>query len=217
MRYDKNIAIKLRKQRKSYNEINKLLGIPKSTLAGWFKDDIGSQKIKMLLSGKSNKLVAERIKKFVQGNRERWDKIRADIEEEANREFKILSKKPLFIAGTMLYWAEGDNVFKNPLRFTNTNALMISLYVKFLIKILNVPMSDLRANLILYEDLIEKECINFWSQISTISKNQFYKTQFIKGRHKTRRLPHGICMIINTKRKIKIKITIWIDLLSRLL
>ena len=32
-------AFKLRKQKKSYNEINRQLGIPKSTLSSWFKTD----------------------------------------------------------------------------------------------------------------------------------------------------------------------------------
>lgn len=215
MRYNKNAAIKLRRQGKSYNEIYKLLRIPKSTLSYWFKNDKKSQKIKLTLSGKSNKLVAERIKKFVRNNKKRWEKIRADAREEARKEFKFLSQNPLFTAGVMLYWAEGDSVLKNPLRFTNTNASMIALYVKFLIKVCGVPKEDLRANIILYKDLDERYNINFWSRASTIPKIQFYKTQYIKGKHKTKRLTNGICMIICNKRIRKEKMMVWIDLLSK--
>ena len=215
MRHDKNIAIKFRRQGKSYNEINKLLGIPKGTLASWFKNNKESQKIKLALSGKSNKVVAKRIRIFVKNNKERWEKIRSDARDEAKKEFKILSKNPLFVAGVMLYWAEGDSVLKNPLRFTNTSASMISLYVKFLINVLSIPKEDLRANIILYKDLADRKNIDFWSKTSTIPKNQFYKTQYIQGRHKTRRLINGICMIIYSKRIIKEKMIIWIDLLAK--
>jgi len=34
---DKILAIKMRRQGKTYNEINRLLSIPKSTLSGWFR------------------------------------------------------------------------------------------------------------------------------------------------------------------------------------
>ena len=38
MRKDKNLAIKLRKQGYSYNQINDKLGISKSTLSYWLRD-----------------------------------------------------------------------------------------------------------------------------------------------------------------------------------
>ena len=38
MRLDKNQALKLRLLGKSYNEINKALGVPKATLSDWFAD-----------------------------------------------------------------------------------------------------------------------------------------------------------------------------------
>jgi hypothetical protein len=86
-----------------------------------------------------------------------------------------------------------------------------------LITSLNVPKENLRATLILYPDLSEERCINFWARIIGIPKSQFYKTQFIKGRHPTKRLAHGICMIMCGNRQLKEKIMVWIDLLSKTL
>jgi len=40
MRKEKNAAIQLRKEGKSYSEVSKILCIPKSTLSYWFKDII---------------------------------------------------------------------------------------------------------------------------------------------------------------------------------
>ncbi len=45
MRNDKKEATDLRKSGKSFNQIHKELGIPVSTLSGWFKDKKWSQQI----------------------------------------------------------------------------------------------------------------------------------------------------------------------------
>jgi len=92
---------------------------------------------------------------------------------------------------------------------------MIALYTKFLTKSLNIPKENLRPTVILYPDLSEEKCLNFWVAIIGIPKSQFYKTKFIKGRHPTKRLSNGICMIACGNRQIKEKILIWIDLLSK--
>ena len=217
MRKDKIVAFKLRKQGKSYNEINKILGISKSTLSEWFKNNPESQKIKAALSARSNNNVTERIKRFVRENKLRWNKWREVAREEAKKEFVILVKKPLFIAGTMLYWGEGDSKPRNPVRLTNTDPRMIALYVKFLTNILNIPKEKIKASIILYSDLSEETCLNFWSNITKLSKSQFYKTQFIKGQHPTARLTNGICMVICNSRQLKEKMIVWIDLLSKIL
>lgn len=217
MKNNKGLAIKLRRENKSYNEISKILKIPKSTLSDWFKNDPRSQKIKMALSQKSNPNIAKRIHLFTELNKQRWEKWREEARKEAKIEFIKLLNKPLFIAGLMLYWGEGDNKPKNPLRLTNTNPKVISLYVKFLITILRIPKKIIKINLILYPDLNEKKCLNFWSNITDINSANFYKTQFIKGRHPTKRVNNGICMIICNSRQLKEKILTWIDLLSNTL
>ena len=214
---EKYLAIKLRKQNKSYDEINKILGIPKGTLAGWLKNDPSSKKAKLFLNSKSNKRVADRIKKFVEENRKRHKNRRKNIQDDAIKQFKILRKDYLFVAGTMLYWAEGDNKLGNPFRLTNTDPRMISLYIKYLIKILDISKKDIRPAIILYPDLSEEECVRFWSKVTGIVSEQFYKTQFIKGKHPTKRLSYGICMVNCNNRPTKQKVLTWIDLLSKTL
>ncbi|MEK9173595.1 MAG: helix-turn-helix domain-containing protein [Patescibacteria group bacterium] len=215
MRTDREGAVRLRKLGKSYYEISRALGIPKSTLSVWFKDDPMSQEVKLKLSSKSNIRVAERIKKFSENNKRKWELWRAEARYEAKKDFESLAKNPLFIAGNMLYWAEGDSKVKNPLRLTNTDPRMIRLYVKFLIRILKIDKNKIRATLILYPDLNKNSCINFWSKEIDLPRSQFYKTQFIEGRHPTSRLSRGICMIGNNSRQLKEKVLIWIDLLSK--
>lgn len=217
MRKDKDSALKLRRDNKSYNEITRILGIPKSTLATWFKKDELSQKTKKLLIKQSNEKSRNRIKTLIKINRIRWEKLRETAHQEAKKDFSFLIKNPLFVAGVSLYWAEGDSKIGNPFRLSNTDPKMISLYVNFLIRVLNIPKENLRAALILYPDLFEEKCIKFWAKIIGIPKSQFYKTQFIKGSHPTKRLSNGICMIICGNRQSKEKIMVWIDLLSKTL
>lgn len=217
MRNDKASALQLRRNNKSYNEISRELNIPKSTLSGWFANDGDSRKVKRRLSDKRSANVAARIKKFVEGNKKRWSAWRENARNEAKRTFPKICSDPLFIAGLMLYWAEGDNQKKTPFRFTNTNPKMIALYAKFLKKILKIPSQRIRPTAILYPDLNEKECVDFWSKVVGVPPTQFYKTQFIKGRHPKKRLSHGICTIMCGNGQTKEMVRVWIDLLSKTL
>ncbi|MEK7653977.1 MAG: hypothetical protein AAB345_01690 [Patescibacteria group bacterium] len=210
----KNLAVKMRLQNRSYNEISRTFGIPKSTLSGWFKNHAESKRIKKLLSQSSSPKIAERIKKFVAGNKERWLKWRQQAKHEAESEFRQHAPDPLFIAGLMLYWGEGDSKPKNPVRLTNSNPKMIALYTKFLRHSLKVPTTKIKVGLILYKDISRERAQKFWSEASGLSINQFYKTQYIKGRHPTKRLENGICMVIVNSAYLKEKVLKWIDLLA---
>jgi len=53
MRTDKHLALKLRLQGKSYNEIKQVLGIPKATLSDWFATLELSDKAKSRINRKT--------------------------------------------------------------------------------------------------------------------------------------------------------------------
>jgi hypothetical protein len=212
MRGDKAIAINLRLQSKSYNEISGLLKVSKSTLSGWFRENPRSVKIRKALTLQSNQ---ERGKALGLFNALRWQKWREEARIEARKEFQKLADNPLFIAGLMLYWGEGDSKPQNAVKLTNTNAQMIALYIKFLLHAMKVPKEKIKAAIILYPDLIEQDCLAFWAKTTGLPLRQFHKTQVIQGRHKTNRLQNGICMITFSSRQLKEKMLVWIDLLSK--
>ena len=66
--------------------------------------------------------------------------------------------------------------------------------------------------LILYPDLSEKKCKDFWSKTSGIPISNFKKTQLIKGKHPTKKLTYGICIIQMNSRGLKEKLFTWINL-----
>jgi len=216
MRKDRYSAIKLRKQNKSYNEISKILNIPKSTLVYWFSDKNWSKDIKNKLSARNVLSLKKRLGLINRIRTKKWEKWREGFRTEARKEFKKFLKKPLFISGINLYWGEGDSVLKNGnVRLSNTDHRMISIFVRFLINIVGVPKEKIKCTMILYPDLKEEKCKLFWSNMGGIPSSQFYKTQFIKGKHPTKRLENGICMIQVLSRGIKEKIMVWIDLLYK--
>jgi hypothetical protein len=182
----------------------------------WFKDLQWSEKIKDNLTEKAIRLSKKRIKKVIKANKERWQKWRKNYREEAKKEFPALKSNPIFIAGLMLYWGEGDSNLKNMTRLTNTDPRMINLFCKFVIEILGVPKIDIRTHLTIYPDLSENKCKKYWSNKINLPINQFNKTQVIYGKHPTRRLEYGICSIRVPKScGFKEKIFVWIDLFSK--
>ena len=216
MRNDRHLALEMRKGGKSYNEISKILDIPKSTMHYWFKDLQWSEKIKDTLTEKAVVLSKKRIRIVIKANKAKWLKWREDFRKEAKNEFSELKTNPLFVAGLMLYWGEGDSNLKNMTRLTNTDPRMIGMFCKFVVEILRVPKKNIRAHLTIYPDLSENKCKKYWSNKIKLPINQFDKTQIIYGKHPTRRLENGICSIRVPKScGFKEKIFVWIDLFSK--
>jgi AcrR family transcriptional regulator len=216
MRNDRHLAIKLRKKGVSYNKISKELGIPKSTMSYWFRDKSWSQKIKKELTEKAQRLAKKQMRAMARANKRRWRVWRKQHREKAKEEFPILKSNPLFITGLMLYWGEGDSKLENgSVRLSNTDPEMIRIFSRFLQRVCRVLREKIRVYMILYPDLNEKICKKFWSKVSGIPESQFIKTQFIQGKHPTRRSANGICIVHVGSRGLKEKIFTWIKLYQR--
>lgn len=216
MRKDYDIAEKLRRQGKSYRQISSEMGISKSTLSVWFRDKFWADEIKNKLVSQNREIAIKKIKLMAAANREKWGKKHREWQEEARNEFSELKDKPLFLAGLMLYWGEGDKTLKNcQVKLANSDPAMIRLFVLFMKKVLNVPNEKIRANLLLYPDLIDSVQKNFWSKATGIPILQFRKSVFIHGRHPTRRLSYGVCNVMVGSRELKEKVTVWIELAHR--
>ena len=216
MRNDKHIAIKLRKRGKSYSKISKELDVPKSTLSNWFSDINWSKLIKVDLTKKANYIARKRLRSYNKKQKIFWEAWREQARQQARDSFSKLKSNPLFISGIMIYWGEGDSKIENShVRISNTNPDMIRLFNLFLRIICEVPKEKIKMAMILYPYLNESKCKNFWSKTSGISQNQFTKTQFIKGRHPTKRLTNGIALVYFSSRELKEKIFIWIELFHK--
>lgn len=214
MRNDQHLALNLRKKGASYAKISEELNIPKSTLNSWFKGLAWSENIKKRLTEKAERNSRKRIKKIIELNKARRKKIRSDCRQVAEKDFSKLKNNPLFVAGIMLYWGEGDQNLKYPVRLTNTDYRMIVLFKKFLLEVCGVKKRDVYLSLFIYPDINEERCKEFWKE--RIKINCFDKIQVIYGKHPTKRLENGICSIrVRQSTGLKEKILVWVSLLSK--
>ena len=203
----KKKAISLRKKGMSYNNIRKSLGIKsKGTLSYWFKNIEFSKKTKELLE-KNNRIAHE--KGLFNANRDRKIKIDRENNDAYINGIKLInsiSKNELLLIGTSLYWAEGTKSEKiNPaLNFSNSDPLMVSVYMKFLREILKIPEIKIRAGIHIYPSIPENKARKFWSSITKLPEDRFYIITQIsrasQGKRPFNTLPYGtIAIKINNR------------------
>jgi len=215
MRSDKSAATEMRRNGLSYKQIHEKLRVPKATLSDWFAHKEWSQKIKTRLDQRMRKEHTVRIIELDRVRGLHLQKVYAEARKEAREDFEILKFDPLFIAGIMLYWGEGDKRNRNQVRLTNTDPSMIALFVTFLLHACKIPEQRISAHLLIYPDNDAGTCKTYWSTTSKIELSKFTKCTLIQGRHKTNRLPYGICMVTVSSTYLKEKMTAWMELLPQ--
>ena len=216
MRKDKSQVILLRKKGLSYSQIQDRMNIPKSTLSDWLSSHEWSRKIKNRLQEthrKKSKIHIERL------NTKRTKALESAYQKaiiEANSEYLNYKYNPLFIAGLMLYWGEGDKSQKSShVRLGNTDPVLLRVFLKFMYDVCGVEKNKIWASVHIYTNLEEKECVDYWSTILGVPVQHFHKSQVLQGRHKTKRLPYGTCTIGTSSTYLKKKALFWIETLSK--
>ena len=214
MRLEKQEAINLRRNGKSYKEIHDTLGIPKSTLSDWFSTKDWSREIARKLNKESS---LESLKRLIFLNTQRkshLDNLYVQAREEAKEEFHFLRNDPLFISGMMIYWGEGDKRTSGQVRVSNSDPEMIKIFLSFLNKMCGTSSSRIWFNLLVYPDNDIKKVEAFWQSFLGAEKESFQKSVRLKGKEKTKRLEYGICNVGISSRYLKEKMLIWLKLLK---
>lgn len=220
MRQDKEKAILLRKQGKSYNEITEILGIPKSTLSFWLRNVKMPTEIEKEFWNKTRKKWAQNITTF---NKERAKIIREksrQAQATASKDIGKLSKRELFLVGVALYWAEGYKKTRWRIDFSNSDSLMIKLVMRFFREICNVKEDKFFATAQIHPNITPQKAVNYWSRITKIPKKQFLKTYTrITPTSKRKRafntLPYGTLRVSVSDVEITNKMKGWISGLEK--
>lgn len=215
MRKDKELATSMRKSGRSYMEIHRALKVPRATLSDWFSKADWSNDIRKRLTDAAQEISKVRMRELDRIRGINLTRAYEEARSEAREDFERLKYHPLFIAGLMLYWGEGDKRTHGQVRLINTGAEMIPLYVFFLRHICSIPEEKIGAAVIIYPDLNAQDCIKYWSEKSGISKDNFLKCTTIQGRHKTNRLSYGICSIYVSSTYFKAKMMKWLKILPQ--
>ncbi len=216
MRKDKLRAYELRREGKSYKKINRLLNIPLSTLASWFKDVDWSRQIRDELGTKASFLSPEKLAAIQKANKNRWAKKYAEYRSLAESEFASRKNRPTFIAGIMLYWGQGNKSLNDShVKLANNDPMMIRVFCNFLTEELGVALNKVAINLLLYPDLNDEMQKKQWSRSIGIQLSQFKKSSFITDKQSKRRLSYGVCNVRVSSRELKEKLLVWINLFQK--
>lgn len=179
-------AVVFRKNGYSFGMIREELGVAKGTLSFWLRD-IPIEKIsrKAQQRVKSARVKSSQTKQLKQSREIR------EMREKGIKEVEEISKRKFWLAGVALYWAEGAKAFEN-VALTNADPETIRFYIKWLKECCHVKSYDLRLSLHIYPDVQPEEAEQYWSAVSGIPLNQFYKIQ-IDSRNKKREFKKGRC------------------------
>ncbi|KKS97640.1 MAG: hypothetical protein UV75_C0023G0002 [Candidatus Giovannonibacteria bacterium GW2011_GWA1_43_15] len=204
---EKLTAINLRKSGKSYREILNKLRVSKGTLSLWLRDVKLTPEQEKELYVDRRQRNAYKLAKISQKKKEDRTK---EIISKAEKEALLRFHDPLFLAGLMLYWAEGDKSERNELvKFTNSDPEMVRFMMKWFREICDVPEEKFKINLYIHKLHCRRDIERYWSNITKIPLSHFYKTHIKPTSLRHRRNPsyNGTCAVrvsnVDLYRKIK--------------
>lgn len=223
-------SISLRLKGFSYNEINRGLHIPKSTLSNWLSDIVLPDKAKERIAGRVSQGVLNGLIKRNKAQTAialgRAEKIKKD----AKSEIVSFSKRDLLLIGTALYWAEGYKRVKvvkgvekvnHSISLTNSDPDIIRLFISFLLNVLDVQIEKISVDIRMFEHQKEADVLLYWQRITGLPKSQFNKPQYpisksSMGKRPFNRLPFGTIQIRVGDTPKFYKIMGWIEALRNL-
>jgi len=205
----KKQAKSLRLKGLSYGNINKKIGVSKSTLSVWLKNVPLKEEYRKINYNK-------RIQNLALGVASQKERRRKEIEtivKKAGKEIELpLSNQSFLIMGAALYWAEGGKT--QMFELTNSDPYMILFMVRWIENVFGIKSGDLKASLNIYSQQNEKKLKRFWSDLTGIPFINFGKS-YIKPKNKNFKkntLYYGTIRIIIPKSTDKrIQLFGWID------
>ena len=213
---EKELAIKFRKRGFSYSEILKKVPVAKSTLSLWLRSVGLSKRQKQRLTEK--KLAAMK-RGWETCHQKRLD-ITEMIKNKARLDIGKISKRELWLMGTMLYWAEGAKEKKwnsgVSLKFSNSDPAMISFFLKWLKEICLISSHDIIYELYIHETANWKKAVKYWSKIISIPSPEirvYFKHNKIKTNRKNIGNDYNGLIMVRVRKSTNLnrKITGWIE------
>lgn len=175
---ERDRALELRiKHQLGYSAIAKQVSVSKGTLARWLKHLPLSEERIVELRRKSwtkGEAQRERIRETKRKKREVREQ---EVYLQMRKRFAKISSQALFVAGLMLYHAEGDKKDFYHMGIANTDPQIIKFFVWWLQKFMGIPRSRMKVQLHLYESMNLVNERKFWIKQTGLPEHQFYKDQ----------------------------------------
>ena len=198
----------------SYSEIAKIVGVSKATLSNWFADAEFSKRVTQDNVKKAAQHNQKRIQLLNKAKQSERTKQYREVARTAAVEYKNYRSQPLFIAGVMLYAAQGDTDSAQ-IRLSTTDMISQRIFVNFAARYLGVERKQVHFWLLLYPDHDVDACVNAWAKTLRLSPAQFYKTQVIQSRSGKETLHFGVGNTIISSALLRKKLDTWIELANK--
>jgi hypothetical protein len=184
----------LRQAGLSVKEIEKQLGVARSSVSVWVRDIILTDAQIKHLEDNENYTRAQRIGS--ETNRKQALEIRQHYQALGRK--KAREGDLLHQAGCMLYWAEGSKE-RTSVRFCNSDVNMVNFFLRFMTKALQIDRKDIKVNIHCYTDchsVVEIE--HYWLSQLCLPKPCLGTTNILKhttASKRERKLPYGVCRL----------------------
>lgn len=164
-------ALFLRKKKGySYNEILEEIPVAKSTLSEWLRHIELSSAQRDRLKEKGRQAAFH----LGEWNRKKRQMEVMKIREVAEKQISILTQDQFFIAGIMLYWAEGDKGGKG-VQISNADPILIQFMMGWFRKCLYISEDRFTASIHYHRGQNEQDMRIFWSNLTGIPLSHFRK------------------------------------------
>ena len=196
----KNRATNLRKKGTSIGEIERRLGIPRSTLSSWFKNIELSQKQKEKITQNwKNSLVKARKKAVLWHNSQKKKRL-TEAKEQALKTLEAINithKETLELALSMLYMGEGTKK-KIETSMGSSSPLILKFFLATVKTLYGVDSEKIKCQLSLRADQNPEEMKRFWSKELCIPINNFGRVNLDKRTigSKTYSDYRGVCYVL---------------------
>jgi transposase len=179
-------AVAMRKEGYSYGDIRQSLGVPKSTLSNWVQDIALDEEHASALRRRNQSGVFRRAESRKATTRLQRERIRAEAEAEIGE----LTRRELFIARVVAYWAEGAKAKpwndKASVEFVNSDPAMVTLFLRW-IELLGIPKQDMSFRIHIHESGDIALAHEFWAAIVEVPSARFQKPMLKRHQPKTNR------------------------------
>jgi hypothetical protein len=197
----KERAKKLRREGKTFQEINHLLNtnIPKSTFSTWFAGIAIPWGIVQKMEKERKKTLQKAQKKAVLAGERKREKYYNELLFRNRDLEKLCDKREVGrVVLAALYLCEGTKNKRSSMVFGNSDPHIIKLFLRLFREIFIVDEKKFRCTLQGRSDQDIQQLESFWSSVTGISLDQFYKARIdprTKGKVLKKPEYKGVCRI----------------------
>ncbi|MFE6360933.1 hypothetical protein ACFVP3_13115 [Streptomyces sp. NPDC057806] len=180
----RDTARELRLQGWTYDQIQVELGCSKSSISLWVRDLPKPER------RRTAEVASDIARRGWEATLQRREAERRHTKTSASQAVGSLSDREVFLAGTVLYWAEGakDQPYsrRERLQFINSDPDVICLFLRWL-DVLGVERDRLRFRVSIHESANVADAEEFWAALAGVEPSAFQKPTLKKHNPKTNR------------------------------